>query len=344
MAEQAPTGTLNERRATILKIIVGDYIATAAPVGSQGIVRRYHLGTSAATVRNEMAALEAEGYVTQPHTSAGRIPADKGYRYYVECLMEETGLPFAEQLMLRHQFHQASWDVEEWLQLAAAALSRLVENAALVTMPCFPQCRFRHLDLVALEEVIVLLLLVLQKAYLKRQTLVLESAVTQSELSALARRLTALCGGLSSSEIETKAMALSPLEEQIIEAIVDLMRSEDEQQCREFYLEGVRQLLGQPEFESPHRVQQALELLEDRSFIGALLPEIGRGGGVSVVIGGEHGQEALQDYSMVVACYGIPGKVSGSLGVLGPTRMRYAQTVGAVRYVASLMTELLDSN
>lgn len=342
MVKQAPLGTLSERRATILRIIVGDYIATAVPVGSQGIVRRYRLGSSAATVRHEMAALEEEGYVTQPHTSAGRIPMDKGYRYYVECLMEETELLLAEQRMLRHQFHQAPRDLEEWLQLAVAALSHLVENVALVTLPCFSQCRLRHLELVALEEFVVLLLLVLQKAYLKRQTLVLEEPITQDELSALAHRLTAAYRGLSSSEIEATAVALLPAEARIKEALVYLMRSEDQQQCREFYLEGLRHLLAQPEFENPHRLQQALELLEDRRIIGALLPEIGRGGGVTVVIGEEHGEAALQDYSMVVTAYGTPGQGGGALGVLGPTRMRYGRTISAVRHVASLMTELLE--
>jgi len=165
MQELAP------RREAILGIVVREYIATATPVGSRTIAQRYGLGVSPATIRNEMAHLEEAGYLTHPHTSAGRVPTVKGYRYFVERLMEEVELPLAEQRMIRHQFHQAGMGLEEWMRLSAAVLAHTARAAALVTAPRAPLCRFKHLELISLRDPLVLLILVLQDGTVKQQML-----------------------------------------------------------------------------------------------------------------------------------------------------------------------------
>src|SRR5262245_29369441 len=126
---------LSERQSALLKLIVGEYVSTASPVGSKAIADKYHLGYSSATIRNDMADLEGAGYITHPHTSAGRVPSDLGYRYYVETIAADQALPDAIQRTIRHQFHQVEMEIEEWARLAASVLARVVQNATLVTLP-----------------------------------------------------------------------------------------------------------------------------------------------------------------------------------------------------------------
>ncbi len=170
---------LTERRAAILRMIISDYIETTQPVGSENLVQRHRLELSSATIRNEMARLEEEGYITHPHTSAGRVPTDRGYRYYVEMLMGEPELPPDEKLRILHQFHQATSHVAQWLQLAAAVLSQTVRNAAVVTAPRVSRARLKHLQLVALRDTTALLVVVTEDVKVRQQVLSFPELVTQ---------------------------------------------------------------------------------------------------------------------------------------------------------------------
>ncbi|MFQ5879562.1 MAG: HrcA family transcriptional regulator, partial [Dehalococcoidia bacterium] len=154
---------LTERKAQILRLIVSEYIGGATPVGSEAVARHSSLGLSPATVRNEMAALEAEGYITHPHTSAGRIPSDTGYRYYVEALMEEEELSAEQKRTMRHQFHQAARELQAWMQLSATVVARLVDNVALVAPPRAARTSLRWLDLVHIHDFLALLVMVLRE-------------------------------------------------------------------------------------------------------------------------------------------------------------------------------------
>src|SRR3990170_5601380 len=187
---------LTERRSALLNTIVEEYVDTALPVGSQYIVRKHRMPVSPATVRLEMARLEEDGYITHPHTSAGRVPSDKGYRYYVEALMAEEAVPWQEQETIRHQFHQAGGAVEEWLRLAAAVLAQAVHNIAVVTTPRAPASRLRHIELVSLQEFVALLVLVLQEARVLQRVLAAGESQSQDELTATGHRLTDLFEGL----------------------------------------------------------------------------------------------------------------------------------------------------
>src|SRR5438552_249221 len=192
---------LNERRANLLNLIIEEYVDSAVPVGSKSIVEKHRFPYSSATVRIEMARLEEEGFIGQPHTSAGRVPSDKGYRYYVESLMAEEQLAHDEREMIRHQFHQAERDLEEWFQLAAAVLAHSVRNFAVVTSPRSPEARLRHIQLVALHELSALLVVVLQEARIRQQVLNFTEPVAQEELNTLATRLNGAFGGMGPFEI-----------------------------------------------------------------------------------------------------------------------------------------------
>ncbi len=192
---------LTPRTEIILKSIINWYIDHAVPVSSQSLVHDYDLGVSSATVRNEMAYLEQEGYIIRPHTSAGSIPSDKGYRFYVSSL-DEIMLPISEQRMISHLFHQVEGRMDEWLSLAATIISRLSQNTAVITVPKPADCQFRHLELVSIQDYLVLLVLVLRGARIKQQLLTLENPVSQAELTAMSGKMNQAYAGLTGSQIQ----------------------------------------------------------------------------------------------------------------------------------------------
>jgi heat-inducible transcriptional repressor len=332
---------LGERRSRILRLIVEEYVDSAMPVGSESMVRKYRLPVSPATIRNEMARLEEEGYITHPHTSAGRVPSDKGYRCYIESLMEEQDLTQEERETIRHQFHQAGRELEEWVRLAAAVLAQAVRNMAVVTTPRSPHCRLKHLELVSLHDLVVLLVLVLQDGRLMQQVLTLSDALGQDELTAAAHRLTDLYKGLTASQAQSKAVELSLLESRVMDEVRALMTAEDEGRYDEAFLEGVPLVLGQPEFSRTEKMLDLLAVLDEYSLTRMLPLRSLAGEGVTVVIGRENREDALHECSLLVTRYGVPGALSGALAVLGPTRMRYPRTISTVRYLGALMSDLV---
>lgn len=338
---------LTERQSRILDFVVSEYVDTAEPVGSQFIGRKYQIGVSPATIRNEMAELEAQGYLSQPHTSSGRVPTDKGYRFYVEWLMREEQVPWEAQQTIRHQFHQLERGQEAWVHLAASVLAQAVENAAVVTAPRTKACRIKHLELVSLHDHTVLLLLVLDQARLEQQILTLDEACTQDELSAMAGRLNHLFGRSTANEVVARETELAQVERQVMDAVEAIMRAVDEGGFDEAYLEGLRHVLSQPEFASSDRVLGLLELLDERNLIRTIPLRTLAREGVTVIIGADNPRlalagEAIRACSVVVGSYGAPGVASGVLAVLGPTRMRYSRTIPTVRYLANVMSELLS--
>ena len=331
---------LSHRRGTVLRIIVGDYIKRAIPVGSEHIAKGHSLGVSPATIRNDMAALEEEGYITHPHTSAGRIPSDKGYRYFVEDLRLEDELTPEERSHIRDQFSQWQGELEEWTHFAAELLANLIHAVALTSIPRAPSARFKRLELVALQEFLVLMVIILQETKVKQQLLRVEEVPPQEELTTMARRLSGAFEGLNVQEISPLVSYESPpFEAQVTRTVVQLMGAEDTPSSDAVYLEGLRNLLGQPEFTSAERLRNLVDLVEERHLLGALLPKLAVDQGVSVVIGRENPMEQLHDLSVVVAPYGIAGGLSGTLGVLGPTRLHYSRAISLVSYLSEVMTE-----
>lgn len=331
---------LTERKAALLKTLIGGYITSATPIASEAVARSRSLGVSSATIRNEMSQLEEDGYITRPHTSAGAVPSDKGYRFYVESLLDTTELPQEFQYTIRYQFAQAERDIEEWTRLAAAALAKLVGNAALVTYPRWPEARLVRINLVQVQESVALLILVLQETRLKKQLLPLEYALTPDELTMVANRLNDSLAGMNSREILAAPREMESFPSHVTDTVADIMSHEDQAQFVQHNLEGLRHLLGQPEFSAAEKAGEILEMLEEGELPRVVLEEAPDWGVMKVVIGGEHRATFLHPFSMVVSCYGLPGGGLGSISALGPTRMEYSRTMAGVRFISSLLTEL----
>jgi len=332
---------LFSRTETILKSIVGEYIAKATPVPSEVIARDWKLGISPATIRNEMAYLEQEGYIYRPHPSAGSIPSDKGYRYYVESL-KGVGLPLAERRLISHLFHQVERELEEWLSLSVTLIAQLVQNVAVVTMPKPVDCQFKYLELVALQDTLALVVLVLRGARLKQQLITFDQVISQPGLTAIANKLNAAYSGLTSSQISAKAIELSPSERQVTDCLVKIMQAEDELEYEKPYLDGLHFMLNQPEFAYSQRMLALMELVEHRNLLKTIVPQGLASHRVQVIIGKENKEEVIHDYSVVICRYGLPKEAAGTIGVVGPTRMPYARAISAVDYIASVLSELVD--
>lgn len=331
---------LTERQQKILAFVVHQYVENAQPVGSEAL-RRRGLNVSSATIRNELAELEELGYLSHPHTSAGRVPTEKGYRYFVESLMEEFELPLIEQRMISHQFHQVTLDMDQWMRLAAAVLAHASHGAALVTIPQSERCWFKHLQLIAISDQVALLVLVLQEGAVKQQMLAIAQPIAQEELTRVSNRLNDHFAGRNTEQIRTLGISLSSFESEVTRIVVDLMRQIDLRSSQDVYRDGIMDILRQPEFSAIGRMQALLEMLEQRSVLETMLSELAPMSGVHVVIGTESQHDAMSDYSMVLARYGLPGEATGVVGVLGPLRMQYARSIGAVRYVAGLLDDLM---
>ncbi len=356
---------LTKRQEYILGLIVREYVKAPTPVSSKALVDKYALDVSTATVRNDMAVLEEQGLITAPHTSAGRVPTEAGYRYFVQRLISDTDLTPAERRMIRHQFHQAHLDIEQWLRLAASVLAHTARSASLVTSPLPARASFKHLELISTQGRLVLLILVLEGGDVRQQMLTLAEPVPQEVLSQVAARVSKLCVGKRAEWIRAEAERQPTLDQEIMQLTADLLERADLGH-RTVYTDGLVNildpdyLLNQLEIDEPSAraelqraldevdspgARQALHLLEQQSLLEeilaeALSPDVN---GVQVMIAGEGRWEELSHASMVLSRYGVKGYAMGALGVLGPTRLHYGRAVSAVRYVAGLMSDLLIS-
>jgi heat-inducible transcriptional repressor len=329
---------VRERRGTVLRVIIEDYITGAVPVASSAIVGKYGLKVSPATIRNDTAYLEREGYVLHPHRSAGSVPTDKAYRYYVELIGEEIELPRVEHYLIHQISQEAKEELEQWLRTVAALLARLVRNLVVITTPKAACCRFKHLDLVALQDFMALLIVVLYEAKVRRQVLSFSRKVNQDELTKLANKLTSIYAGMTSSEILATKERFSSEEKQISECLAEIVADEDKLEYGEPYLEGLCLLLSQPEFTNSPRMLKILEVLEGEDWLRNIFCQEFSKGGVKVVIGEENQEPALQDLSLVTSQYGVPDKASGIVGVIGPKRMDYAKAISSLNWLSTLLS------
>ncbi len=349
-----------ERRQIILKLVVQEFIETAIPVASETLVRKFKLRVSSATVRNEMAALEDLGYLTHMHTSAGRIPTDAGYRFFVENLMDRTSLSTAEQRMIRHQFYQVGSELDQWIQLAGAVLARTAQNASVVTPPRAYQSRFKHLELIAIHDTTVLMVLVLHSGTIKQQTLTLDTALNQEDLRRSAAHINGRCAGMLTAGVEEirsqgkeqERPEFSDFEQEVLDLVVRAMHQFEDQVNEQVHSDGLIEMLSQPEFipallkeedveRAVERMRRILEVLTSGRGLGTLIPQVLASDGVQVVIGGEHGEDSMREYSVVLSRYGVNGAIAGVLGIIGPTRMSYPRSISTVRYISSVMSDLL---
>jgi heat-inducible transcriptional repressor len=344
-----PGGPLDLRAQAILRAVIEEYVATATPVGSHALVERYGLGVSSATVRNILADLEAAGLLTHPHTSAGRVPTDAGYRFFVESVVESgVPLPAVEQLMIRHQFGQVEFASEHWFRLAATTLASVTRAAGLAT-PAKPQAaHVRRVDLVAISDRLASLILVMREGALKQQLVSFDEPVGDGDLAAVANLVNEIVDGRTAPEIDRASSGLAErgtlgvLASRVIERVVRSLREYDAETIEELFSDGLLNVMEAPEFAQSEKLRRVFAALEDRAYLAQLIAGVATSDRVRVYIGHENPAEDMSDVSLVLAPYGHPGRAVGVVGVLGPMRMAYPQAIGTVRFVSGLMNELID--
>jgi len=334
-----------QRQKLILALVIRAHIENANPVGSKWLVDNFGLDISSATVRNEMAVLTEHGYLHQPHTSAGRVPTDDGYRYFVTRLMDHDDLPTTLRRTITHQFYQARHDIDSWMRLAATVLAKESKAASLITAPQTSQARFKHLELLSTSGRQVLMILVLMGGVVKQQMLVLAEPVSQDKLSITAEQLTLLCQGKNPVELLSIGAHLDDLGQDILTLVRGEMLGSDEFLTGDVYREGLANVLAEPEFAESDAARNALKVLEEKPLLEDLLNRTVMPsdiGGVQVLIGGEGTWDELRDFSMVLARYGVSEVATGTLGVLGPIRMPYSRTISTVRFVSQVLSDLVS--
>lgn len=336
---------LEDRRLAVLRAIVEDYVATHEPVGSKALVERHHLGVSPATIRNDMAALEDEGYIAQPHTSAGRVPTDLGYRLFVDRLSGVKPLSSPERRAIS-EFLDSSVDLDDVMVRTVRLLAQITRQVALVQYPSLSRSSVRHIELIALSTTRLIMVLITDSGRVEQRNIECTSPVNEVALGDIRARLLVAVSGKPFSSIPEILGAFSgqfPQEMQQLVTIIQttLLDVVAERIDDRVVLGGTAHLARYGEA-FPLSIQPVLEALEEQVVLLRLLGESSTNAAVTVRIGHENPVEGMEATSVVTARYGIAQSATASLGVVGPTRMDYAGNIAAVQAVAQYVGRILD--
>lgn len=338
---------LDDRKASILRAIVSHYVRFGEPVGSKTLVAGYGLGISPATVRNEMMALEEAGFIYQPHTSAGRIPTDAGYRHFVDTSGVDPRLPAPEARKIRHFFGEPRWELEDALRQTASFLSDLTDHAAVVFAPALDRSVVRHVELVPLSSSRAMLVLVTDTGRVENHVVSVPEVVDEVQLDQTAEMLRKLLMDVPLEQAAgtiMEGMDRLPLEYRQVASIVASVLAEglSERESNRFFLEGTSNIVDEEKFADLETVRQVIGALEHRRLLLEVVADGLSVGSVSVRIGSENHIEGMQFCSVITASYGAGEMAIGSLGVVGPTRMDYQRTIAAVHEVSSNLGHMLN--
>ena len=339
---------LGERRCRILSAVVHDYVQTAEPVGSETLVQRYDFGVKPATIRNELAAMSELGYLRQPHTSAGRVPSDQGYRYYVDRLMPAPMLGLGETRQARHGYDPFESEIEEILQQTCRILSGLTRYTSLATPPQMEAVKITHVALSAIGVGKILVVTVLNTGHIGHRALDCQMRLTAPDLVAMGNLINERVRDADLNTLATHAAGELPsdlvrldwLYKEIVPVLKQALASTVDD---EVYVECETHILKQPEFAQHTRMTSILDALEHRRALFQVMSSALLGKDVMVIIGSENQLSEMQECSFVASSYSVGDKVCGSIGVIGPTRMDYQRAVAAVRFMSSNLSELLTS-
>jgi heat-inducible transcriptional repressor len=334
---------MEPRKQDILKAVVQEFTVSAIPVGSQALVSRHFINLSSATVRNELSELADLGYLVQPHTSAGRIPTDRGYRYFVDFLMDMQAVPAQVETFIQGELRTAPADPQALLERVATTVASVTQNAAIATLPHGPQARLKHVDLVSLEPTEVLVILLVEGNLIRQQVMSVSRPVEQAELSRLTNKLNRDLVGKDRDGLELRLKRLGRgLEQEIVGRLAQTLELFEQGVETLVLHDGVRNLLRQPEFAEASRLHQVLEVLEETRHLATLLQELVGESEMQIVIGSENQATQLRSCTVVLTTYGPTRRIRGVLGVLGPTRMDYGQVVARLQAVARRASERMS--
>ncbi len=329
--------TLTARRREILEFIISEHVQTASPVASNTVARSTRLKASPATIRNDMVALEEDGFIHRPHVSSGGVPSDRGYRHFVASLDPEASLHPTVAARVDQEFTGVQSHVEEWIDSASEILAGVMDTLAFTTLPRTAPAPVKTVELLRLQEMLVVVIVVLQEASVYKQIINLESSVTNSEIEHARNRLSEVIVGIPANNLLAHAGRIgSGLERRAFDSAVTALRSHNDSSSTEKRFSGIGKLFQQPELlADPAMSQGAMWLIEDSVSTSALEDASEPRGAASVVIGEENLEESLKNYSVVFSKYGTSDTAEGMIGVMAPTRMEYETAIPAVRYMAS---------
>lgn len=341
---------LNEREKTILRSVIQQFILTASPVGSRNITKKYHVGVSPATVRNIMADLEEGGFIDHPHTSAGRIPTDKGYRYYVDSLMNIRKIRHKEKDLIDKGLQVEIDEADELVRITSRLLSIITRQLACVTYPNLESAVLRKLQLISLTSTRILVVITVKSGLAKTITLELTSSIKESQLESVQAMLNERLAGLKFNEIrrtfKERVKDIDDNQKPIIRLFVDSVDKlfKDEIKSEKLVVTGVKNIIQQPEFDNPENFQSIVELIEDKDVIIHIMEKSSDTDRdeVFISIGTEHDEKKMREYSFISKEYKL-GETSGTLGIVGPKRMEYSKIVAIVDYMAKILSEFLTN-
>lgn len=339
---------LTERQKVILSLVIHEYVRTANPVGSKNLVSLYHLDYSSATVRSELAALTEAQYLSQPHTSAGRVPTEKGYRFFVSGLVQMRELPEETRRMIEHQFSQAQQGMDGWIKLAASILADQANAISVVSAPLPNRTRVKYISLVSITNKQILMILVLAGGQMQQRFMFVNEALTQTELNEISDMLNRLFEGRNSEEIRKisgQLPSLGAVRDEIVRTLLNTLYDTDALQTGEVYTDGINNVLAEPEFSDSEEARRTLRILDEKPQLQSFLSRTTRGqkvGGVQVFFGGDGLLRNMANCSLVVARYGMQGIATGTIGVLGPMRMAYSKNIPTVRFLAGILSDLVS--
>ncbi|MFR9141927.1 MAG: heat-inducible transcriptional repressor HrcA [Phascolarctobacterium faecium] len=337
---------LNERKKKILQIIIEDYISSAEPVGSRTIARKYDLGLSPATIRNEMSDLELLGYLEQPHTSAGRIPSAQAYRFYVDALIEPGTLTDNDMALIDGWYNERRRNIDDIFQSTAKILSRMTQNVSMVLTNQQTIANFCYLKFLPLDSQHAILCIVADDGSIDTNVVDIPLGMSSEEMDYLAGKMSKLLEDRNLSDISVEILQnvhTDVVEDKLIfSSLLQAVRKmTGRRQEQKVFLGGTKQLLNQPEFRDVERVRNLLGILEEEKVLKDLL-QGGEDSGLKVTIGSENKFTGIQDCSMVQATYRLNGQIVGAMAVLGPTRMEYGKVISVMDYLHKYLKTILD--
>lgn len=337
---------LNERKKKILQIIIEDYISSAKPVGSRTIARKYELGLSPATIRNEMSDLELLGYLEQPHTSAGRIPSAQAYRFYVDALIEPGTLTDNDMALIDGWYNERRRNIDDIFQSTAKILSRMTQNVSMVLTNQQTIANFCYLKFLPLDSQHAILCIVADDGSIDTNVVDIPLGMSSEEMDYLAGKMSKLLEDRNLSDISVEILQnvhTDVVEDKLIfSSLLQAVRKmTGRRQEQKVFLGGTKQLLNQPEFRDVERVRNLLGILEEEKVLKDLL-QGGEDSGLKVTIGSENKFTGIQDCSMVQATYRLNGQIVGAMAVLGPTRMEYGKVISVMDYLHKYLKTILD--
>lgn len=335
---------LDQRKQRVLKAVIDDYIESAEPVGSRTLARKYNLGVSPATIRNEMADLEMLGYLEHLHTSSGRVPSSKGYRFYVDGLIPPKPVSDEEKALIDRWYKGRVQRIEEVFQETARIISQVTRNVSLVLAPQMTQAHFHCLQFLPLDDRRVITVLMTDAGFIENKILAMPDGASFEDFQRMAAVINKNLAGHTLRTIEHHSMAEIKDEiqdQQLYEAALGIIhRALDSSKRERLYLGGTTQMLAQPEFHDVEKVKDTLLMLEEEELMKDIL-HAHMGDGLGIIIGQENEDSHFKDSSLITATYHLDGELLGTIAVLGPTRMEYAKAMSLLEYMNTNLTDVI---